>query len=276
MKKIILFMLAIAGLYSCEQETIPTYSGDDQIYFKYADEDISSYIIDSAFIRFGYDIEIKPDTIYKIGVKLQGKLTDYDRPVALEFINSQTTATVGRDIEFVQEESFVPAGSIYGYVAVKVYNNENLANDAVLKAALRLVPNEYFKTDYITTRIKPFNKDSVVATEFRLLFDNANEMPNFWANATYTTRFNMFFGAYSRKKFALLCELFKFNREYFTYDTSLTAAQITTLYNSRFPSALTMAWSKSFNLYLTEYKNTHDGQPLLEDDGTEMKGGIVY
>jgi len=280
MKKIILTIAVLAGIITaCEQESIPTFDTkdgiNDRIYFSYADKEITSYIIDSVFVRFGYDIVEKSDSVYTMEVKILGGVADYDRPVAIGYIDEITTARQGVDVELLPDLCFVPAGKIYGNVAIRLKNTDYL-KDKVLKVGLRLLDNEYFKTDYTRSYYQSSLKDTIITTQFKVLFDNAGDMPIFWANPTYAVRFNMMFGTYSNKKFRLICELFDIDRDYFTYDPSLTASEITSLWNVRFPMAILMGWAKAFNLYLTTYKLMHNGEAILEDDGTEMTGGQYY
>ncbi|MDR1762547.1 MAG: DUF4843 domain-containing protein [Dysgonamonadaceae bacterium] len=269
---IILTALAATAFYSCEYETLPSYSADDQIYFSYADERVPTYIVDSSFVRFGYDIVVKADTIVWIEVKVQGKMTDYDRPVNFGLIAEQTTAQLGRDVELLPEISLVPAGSVLGKIYLKLKNTAALDNNMFV-AAIELKENEYFKTDFVETSNATINKKGTInSTHFRIYFDNANEAPNFWVTSPYDGYLNLMFGRYSKKKFAILCDLFGFDREYFSYDISLSSDAISALFNSRFTSVLSTGWSRIFKLYLEDYRQTH-GEPLYEDDGTEMTGG---
>jgi hypothetical protein len=67
--------------------------------------------------------------------------------------------------------------------------------------------------------------------------------------------------------------LFGLNREYFTYDPETETAS--TVFGARFPIALAMGWATAFNRYLEEYKQIH-GEPMYEEDGSEMKGSASW
>jgi hypothetical protein len=273
MKKNISFLLlpVLLFFYSCEKETLPVYDSPDQIYFNYADNTVVAQVIDSTIVSFGYDFVIKSDSIFSIKVKVMGKVADYDRPVAF-VLDPTSTAKAGVDIDLIPEQSFVPADSITGKVTVRLKNTQTLTSQA-LKAALKLVDNEFFQTNYKTTIYSSVNNaGKIVSTEYRIWFNCFTDLPSFWAHTTYAVRFNSFFGPYSRKKFVILCDLFGFDWDYLSYPAGSTSAQISALYNARFPSALTIAWSRAFNTYLDEYESIN-GTRLLEENGQPMVGG---
>jgi hypothetical protein len=270
MKKYILLVILAAVFNACEYETLPVYSGENQVYFNYADDlyDANTPVIDSLLVHFGYDIVPKADTTITVAIKIMGSIADYDRPVDFIIIDSLTTAVVGQDIELLKDKSFITANKVTGKIAVKLKNTENL-NDTVLRVAFLLVENQHFKADYDQTRYASINnKGNIASNRYRILFDNSSDMPNLWAHATYAVRFNTFFGPYSTKKFRIMCELFHFDWDYFTYLPNETPS---TIFNARFPSTLTIAWARAFNRYLDEYAALN-GERLLEDNGTEMKG----
>ncbi|MDR1737403.1 MAG: DUF4843 domain-containing protein [Candidatus Symbiothrix sp.] len=267
-------ILTAAGFCACEYEPLPTYKADNNIYFSYADEVYSDRVIDSTFVRFGYDKVPKTDTLIGISVKVQGAIVDYDRPVSFTWIDSLTTSQIGYDVELLPDISYVPAGSDKGTIYVRFFNTEVLT-DTFLTVGLQLVENKYFKVDYTQTRHSSINKTGKInSTHYRLYVDNSNEAPNYWV--LKQKECDDIFGAYSRKKFALLCELFKFDRDYFSYDTSWSSSTISSVWGERFPSMLTIGWSRAFNFYLDEYKINNNGNYITEEDGSEMTGGAVH
>jgi len=269
---------------ACEYETLPTYSGIDQIYFEFADVEAGARSVgNSRTIKFGYDDIMKSDSIVRIRVKVMGTVTDFIRPVSFELdesINYEDEANdngdikivqIGRDIELLHNESFIPAGSITGVISVKLHNTDFL-NDITFAAPLRLVENEHFKTDYTHTRSAYINEiyNFDVGTMFYLYFDNASEMPNLWAHPSYFQHFTNAFGPYSRKKFELMTQVLTgCTREYFTY---LPHENPTTVFSDRFPIMVMTAWGRAFSIFLREYELQH-GEPMLEEDGTVMEGG---
>jgi hypothetical protein len=275
MKKYFYCLLVSLALFSsCEYETLPTYSGQNEVFFDYASSTVESSIIDSTFVRFGFDPVVKLDSTISIVVRTIGHVTDFDRPVDFTLDEAISTAILNGDVELLKDKSFISAGKTTGRIYVKVKNTEKL-NGQNLLAGLVLTENEYFKTAYKLTLHTSINKtEKIDATKYRVWFDNTSDIPQFWAHPTYATRLNMFFGPYSLKKFRIMCELFGFDWDYFSYPSDLTSTQISALYNVKFPSALSMAWSRAFNIYLDEYEILY-GERLKEDNGTVMIGGSI-
>ena len=278
MKKYIFItiMALIPLFYGCEYETLPTYSGADQIYFGYADVDAERHLVrnDSVVVKFGYDAVIKSDSVISIRVKVMGSVVDYNRPVNFILVDSTSTAHLGSDVELLTDQSSVPPGSTVGNIYVKLHNTENL-NDTSLVASLRLIENEHFKADYHFTRYADINKDSIiVSTQIRIRFDNENEMPNMWANPATKMYFDMVFGPYSRVKFALMCQILPgCTREFFTYASGENPQ---TIFSNRFPMGLLAGWARGLNTYLVTYKSEHDGTPLYDENGNEVKSGTMF
>jgi hypothetical protein len=275
MKKDILTLTAAGALIAmlcsaCEYETLPTYTGKQQVYFAYAGETMKDKIVDSLFVAFGYDLEIKQESLIYIGVKVMGKLADYDRPVRCIVVDTASTAREGQDVEFIADSSFVPAGKNSGQIVIRLRNTEYL-NGKRLKAALRLVPNEHFYTDYTSTRNTSINSaGSIVATQYKVYFDNDNAIPNLFV--AYQTMFYQAFGDYSDKKLNKVCELFGLTRDNFTYHPPKSAEQ---LLNELGGTSTFLAWGRGLNYWLRQYKADHDGEPFREDDGTEMTGSSL-
>lgn len=266
-------LTALLILYSCKYETLPTYSGIDQIYFAYAD--ISPYRSDSLIVRFGYDAVMKDDSIIGITVKVMGSVTDYVRLVDFVLVDSMSTAKLGRDVDLLHEFSIVPPNSVYGLIAVRLKNTEALLNDVTLTAMFRLVENEFFKTDYTRTSNTTINNQGrIVSTQFHVLFDNANEMPNMWAHPTWGQQLTNFLGPYSRVKFAFMCEVLPgCTREYFTYGSDENPQ---TVFNTRFELGLIAGWARTLHICLERYKEEHDGEPLRDENGQEVRSGTAY
>jgi hypothetical protein len=258
-------------LYACEYETLPTYSGIDNVYFRFA---YDGSLVDSTTVMFGYDLKPKTDSIVLIGVKAMGAVTDYNRPVSFELDESKSTAKLGRDVLLVPQVSMIRAGSTTGYVCIVVFNNEMLSDGNSLVAALRIVENEYFKADYVRNRSRFTGRNSnMVATEYRVRFNNTNERPNMWTPAARENDFNNAFGPYSREKFRLMCEILPgCSWEYFTYGPDESPS---TVFTRNFPMALVTGWARTLHFYLQYYKEVH-GEPLLDENGKEITSGAAF
>jgi hypothetical protein len=269
-KKYALFLTALCFLYSCEYELLPTYSGQDQIFFRYADEGMAINRVDSTVIKFGYDPEMKTDSTIRIGVQVMGAVTDFDRRVNFIMVDSSSTAKPG-DVELLHDRSMLPEGTNIVYISIKLHNTDAL-NDTMLLASIKLVENEFFKADYeISSRFSATEREQKNAVRFRVWFDNSSDVPNMWF--TYARRFNSFFGPYSRVKFDFMCQVIPgASREYFTY---LPDEDPGTAWRERFPMSLMGAWARRLNTALAEYEREH-GAPLLDENGNEVRGSTTY
>jgi len=260
-------------LSACEYETLPTYSGIDNVYFEYASVVGSSSVVDSTYVMFGYDLMPKTDSLIVILVKTLGYVKDYDRPVSFIFEEDRSTAQLGKDVVLYPELSMVPAGSTIGIIAIRVFNNESLNDGASLVAALRIVENEHFKADYTYSEVfrtspRYRNYD---ATRYRVRFNNDNERPNMWTPAAYETELTNSFGHYSREKFRLMCEILPgCSWAYFTYGPGQTPKEV---WDKNFPIALQTGWSRTLHFYLEYYKEVN-GEPLLDENGEEITSGV--
>jgi len=274
-QKFFLTLVAVFPLlFSCEYETLPTYSGVDQIYF--ANYDVPSgntSVTNGRIVKFGYDDVIKADSTITILVKVMGSITDFPRSVDFILDETKSSAKLGRDIELLHERSLVPAGVNTGRIVVKLKNTEAL-DDTLLVATLRLVENEFFKTDYIRTPSKYVNEHfKFESTEYLVLFDNAFEMPNLWAHPTHGAQITTAFGKYSRKKFELMCQVLPgCSRAYFTYKEGENPQ---TVFNSRFPIGVISAWARALHNYLLEYYEKN-GEWLLDENGEVIESGSAF
>jgi hypothetical protein len=258
-----MLLLAATLTGSCEYEKLPTYSGQDQIYFAYADNAMAS-VVDEQVLHFGYDEVEKWDTILYLNVKVMGSLAGVDRPVSFVLLDS-STATLGRDVELLPAQSFVPAGEPLGKIAIKVKNTAALS-DTVLVASIKLVGNEYFHADYTKTRYPNLNSEGkIVSTVIHVRFDNANEMPRLWFENL--DKCTVLFGEYSNVKFNLMCDVLGISRSYFSY----TEGNPDALFLERI-NTYAMAWVRAVNRYLNEHKEKN-GTSLHDEKGKEVKMG---
>jgi len=270
----IIICIAVVFLYACEYETLPTYSGVDNVYFSYAAVGGGGSVVDSTSIMFGYDMIPRADSLITIGVRILGSVTDYPRPV--DFVLEQrSTAQLGIDVELLHDRSVVPAGSINGRIVIKLINNESLENGASLTAAIRLIENEHFKVDYTFSERFRANSNfwNYNATRYRVWYNNNNERPNMWTPGAFESSFTHAFGSYSREKFRLMCEVLPgCSWEYFTYGPNETPLSV---FDRNFPTALLTGWSRAFHAYLENYKEVH-GEPLRDENGEEIRSGTAF
>jgi hypothetical protein len=266
MKKFLLLTLLPLVAASCEYETLPTYSGQDQIYYAFADAATEADLVNNVLVHFGYDLPQLPSKILSIPVKVMGSIAPHDR--AVNFKLDGGSAVEGLDIELLRDSSFVPAGSNTGRVMVRLLNTTRL-NDTTLNVLLRLQQNEHFNVDY-SEFYRWHQLDTVAdARAFTVSFDNAADKPNLWA--AQEALFTNLFGAYSDTKLELMCQLFGLTRDYFVYDADTENSL--EIFNLRFPGALTTTWVRYLNRHLKEYTETHNGEPMRDENGNEIISG---
>ncbi|MDR3297569.1 MAG: DUF4843 domain-containing protein [Prevotellaceae bacterium] len=266
MKKFFWLTLLPLLASSCEYETLPTYSGQDQIYFAFADATTAADLTNSKVLHFGYDLPQRPSQTLSIPVKVMGSIADFSRAVSFKLDGG--SAVEGLDIELMSDSSFVPAGSNNGRIMVRLLNTERL-NNTTLTTALRLQQNEHFNVDY-SEFYRWHQFDTVIdARLFLVSFDNAADKPNLWA--AQESLFSNLFGDYSNVKLELMCQLFGLTRAYFEYDSE--AENSLTIFNLRFPGALTTTWVRYLNRYLKEYADAHNGEPLRDENGNVIVTG---
>jgi hypothetical protein len=251
-KSFIITVLLLVLASSCSNDELPVYEDVGRIYFENSD---------LKDIKLGYDDPVKADSTVSIEVIIVGRLADVDRPITAEVIKTESTAIAGTDIEILP--SVIPAGETKGDLRVKVNNSEKL-NKMTLSARIRLTPNEFFHTD--------LNEGGRL--EYSVSFDAIADMPLLWTlpanNQDFTL--NQYFGPWSRTKELLLYELFGFTREFLEYDPA--TQNPTEVLNSRIPDKVAMGMIAQVNRYLRDYKSEHDGEPLLDENGIEIKMGL--
>jgi hypothetical protein len=254
---------------SCEHDELPTYNDVDRIYFDYAswartelyNQGYDSNNPNRMSVLFGYDKVSKTDSIVVIKVKIMGNIASVDRPVDAELLSDESSAIEREDLEILP--SVIPAGEVTGDLKIKLKNTEKLQTNTLL-ARIRLVPNEYFHVDYSYVIAYPTEMTGI---EFYITYDAKKEMPSLWQ--AMLTRFTQFFGAYSNTKLDAICAASGFTREYFEYDMETEDA--TTVFTARFPNPITFGLIVQLNHYLEDWKAAHDGQPLLDEYGNEVK-----
>jgi hypothetical protein len=249
---------------SCSNDKLPVYEDVSRIYFSWATALPAYTRSDNQTISLGYDNPVKSDSTIQIPVRLLGRLSDTDRPISAEVVRSESSAIPGEDIEILP--SIIPAKSDSGNLTVRIINSEKLTKNQVL-ARIRLTPNEYFHTDM---NVFP---GELTGLEYNIYFDSMSDMPNLWKDAPGLTTY---FGKWSKVKENLLCELLGITRDWFMYDANDIAiyGSPSAVLNSRMAPDIAFGIIAIVNRYLRDYKETHNGNPLLDENGEEVKTPI--
>ena len=256
------YLSLIPLILACKQENLPTYMDVDRVHFQWAKSSLSD---NWTQVNLGYDNPIKNDSTIAIPVAMIGKTADTDRPLTAEVIRAESTASPGNDIEVLH--SVIPAGKHEGTLLIKVKYSEKI-DTVTLSARLRLTPNAHFHVDYI----KAEGYGDRNGIEYNIFFDAKNDMPNLWADPEAGARLVDFFGAYSKVKLELLCEVFGITRDFFMYDPDggKTALQVL---GEKFGDAIIIGMIAQVNRYLKAYEQEH-GEPLKDENGNVIRMGL--
>lgn len=273
-KNNILLTVSVLLLASaCSYDTLPTYEDVDRVFFKWAGlansfKEQMEGSSDLIKVNLGYDNPVKSDSTILIGVSMMGHVSGQDRPISAELLENESTAIAGQDIEILP--SFIPAGKVEGQLAVRVKNSEKLSN-TTLTAKIRLVPNEYFHTDY-TLAYTPTGSLSKEKTglEYNILFDAKIEMPSLWADLGAGLMLTTYFGTYSNVKLQVICDVCGLTAAYFMHDPNTEKAL--DVLNARFSTGIVMGMISQVNRYLTQYRKEH-GEPLKDENGAVISMG---
>lgn len=271
--KIYLFRIAILTfllpLVSCEKEMMD-YKGAEGIYFAvqygptYGSERTWPYypFSDVEFVKLRGD-----ETTYQVKVMITGGLKDYDRKFTVEINPDSTTAVLGVHYKALPEGLFIPANAISATVPVTLMRTADLENE-VKTIGLRLVANENFKLSFPEWDAIPSYTSATgpIVQEFdaglhTIRINDFMVKPAVWIGSIQEgNRESGQWGAFSRKKIALMCEIM--NLTYVDFSSTATM-----------PSVLSGLVSSECAKYLIERFNA--GDPVLEDDGRLMYIGSV-
>lgn len=202
-----------------------------------------------------------------IKVMITGPVKAYDRPFTVEIDPDSTTAQAGVHFENISKTLAIPAGKMEAYVPVTLKRTADLQTSAK-SIGLKLVPNEHFKLSFTEWDAVPGYTASTsgIVAEFDASLHkiNVNDFmvqPAVWIGSIQAgNRESGSWGAFSRKKIELMCQLF--NLTYADFGSTVTM-----------PSVLSSLITAEAARYLIERYNAKD--PVLEEDGRLMYIGAV-
>lgn len=214
-----------------------------------------------------YPANITEETT-SIKVMITGPVKNYDRPFRIEINPDTTTAQAGVHYLPFPETYIVPANSIYGYIPITVKRTPDMLLENK-RIGLRLVANEHFGLAFPDWKAIPGLGESSLGAD--TAFDatlhtiNINDLmvkPAVWYGSVVaaTNRETGSWGAFSRKKMELMCQLFNLTYQDFSSETTMTLV-------------LTNLIASEMTRYLINQFNA--GTPVKEDDGRLMWCGSV-
>lgn len=245
-------LLSLLGFTSCSQEEIKTYSDTDNIYFspsvfKELKYDGLPYVADSTGVSFAFDNAAVQKKVYRIPIRVQGKLSDVDRKVKVT-IDPSSTAVAGTHFS-LPTDIVIRAGKEVDTIAVTMYRTPDLKLNKVT-LVLNLENNEFFTAKMQSAVTNAQTQKIINFTRFKLSFDDKIAKPIGWETG--------FLGAFTAKKFFLICDLLKLDPSIFNQKTSEPGV---TLPEQRYYASFTKR-------YLEDQKAS--GNIIYEEDGTEM------
>ena len=267
MKKI-LYMIALVwigiGMMSCEKK-LEDYHGEEGVYFfvQWGNEsgDTTKWASQSytpvefvGIVGNTYDVKIR--------VMTTGKVKDYDRTFRMSVDKDTTTAVEGLNYEPFEEMQVVKAGAAYSDVMIHLKRNENIAKEEKV-LGLRLLPSDDFTLSIPQwgnlTDLWPAEGGNVFdASVHKIIMNDFVVRPPRWLpSVDYASgdREGGLWGAFTQKKYRLICDQFNLS-----YGDFLTEASM--------PSAKRTVIKEHMVKYLQDLYDK--GTPVLEDDGRLM------
>lgn len=253
MKKILILsiiFLSILGLTSCDKEEIEAYQDTDNIYFSNAmfpPNNISAPLIDSTGFSFGLDNPAITGRIFKIPIRVQGRLSDVDRKVKLT-IDPSSTAVEGTHFS-LPENIVMHAGKEVDTIEVTVFRAPDMKKSA-FTLVLNLEENEFFTTKMKTKVINILTQKTMSFIRYKLTFDDKLTQPAGW--------YVPYLGVFTAKKFFLMCDLMNLDPAMFAQKLGAPGLSIPDV----------TYYQNFMQRYLADQKKS--GNTVYEDDGTEM------
>lgn len=268
----LLLLAFILPSASCKKEMM-TYEGMEGIYFAvrsgpyWASPESWAYrpYTNVEFVRYPADI-VEQDL--RIKVMITGPLKDYDREFVVEINPDSTTAVENVHYLPFPRTSIVPADSLFGYIPITVKRTAEML-DKNIKLGLRLVRNKNFDLAFPDWKALPdvgqTNLGTDTAFDATLHTININDLmvqPEVWRGSVVaaTNKETGLWGAFTRKKLELMCELLDISYVDFGSDETMSLV-------------LSSVIAGELSRYLVDKFNA--GTPVLEDDGRLMWAGTV-
>lgn len=254
MKKILILsivLLSFLGFTSCNQEEIETFKDTDNIYFSPSVFAIPisgvNVLTDSVGISFGLENPLIIEKMYKIPIRVQGKLSDVDRKVKVT-VDPSSTAVQGTHFT-LPDNIVMRAGHEVDTIEVKIKRTPDMKDKSML-LVLNLEENESFTTKMKTRITNVLTGKTMSYISFKISFDDKLTVPPGW--------FSGFLGTFTAKKFFLMCDLMHLEPSMFNQKLGSSGLSISDI----------QYYQSFMKRYLTDQKE--QGNIIYEEDGTEM------
>jgi hypothetical protein len=262
-------MVLVTGLSlaSCKKEMM-NYEGMEGVYFSVRSGSV--FIVPAGWPYRPYtNVEFVKQpagaTEYTANIKvtITGVVKDYDRWFRVQVVPDSTTAQAGVHYAPLAETYMVPANTIDGYIPVTLKRTKDLQT-AGKKLVLQLVANEHFGLSFPEWKALPGvgegSRGNDTAWDASIHTINVSDLwvqPQIWYGQVVsgTNKETGNWGAFTRKKLELMCQLFNLTYEHFGS-------------NETMPLALANLIKAEMARYLIDKFNA--GTPVKEDDGRLM------
>lgn len=245
-----ILFLTFFGFTSCEKEEIATYNDTNNIYFSdaiFPSNGINAPLIDSTGFSFGLDNPAITKRIYKVPIRIQGKISDVERKVKVA-IDPTSTAVAGVHFS-MPEEVFIHAGRVIDTITFTVFRAPEMKTKA-FTLVLNLEENEFFTTKMQTKVTNVLTQKTMSFIRFKLTFDDKLTQPPGW--------YAPYLGVFTAKKFFLMCELMSLHPEMFNQKLGAVGLSIPEI----------TYYQTFMKRYLADQKKS--GNTIYEENGTEM------
>lgn len=247
MKRILLSVLTAAGLFSCSEDKLDIYDGQDSVYFNVAREGRKQDSHDLAdTTRFSFVDRVIDDTLISLRVSVLGNVVPQERKFYAEIIPESTTGKEGVDFKMEKTEFVVPADSVFGYVQVLLFRTSVLL-DTSYQIGFRLKSSEDFSLALEKQVLNKENNKYVDLLNHYLVFSDHLDKPLRWDSGNLL-------GVWTVKKHLLINKLLDMDSEKW--------------------AAITPGKMSAISAYMRSYLQEHIDQgiefAIREDDGSFM------
>lgn len=247
MKTKVILLLCIAFLYACKEDDLMRYDSNTSIYFDFKNS--NKKVVGETTFSFAKGSVLVKDTIIGIPVAILGPVVPSNLDFKIIVVDTGTTANSSH-FEVLKDQ-FIEAGKGKGELKVRVFRRDDLT-DTILKIQFQLQPNENFHTDYYRSKEQIMDPDYMDRLNFTLYITDIYTAPEYWK-----TRYRLYLGDFSIKKFDLLCSMLLLTRE--ELEKALT------------DSAKLMNYASMLKAYLQQCKD--QGKTIMDGD-KEMTAGM--
>ena len=185
-KTILLSLLSVLILGSCDNDVSYPYQGKDAVYFQVN----STWSVTTDSIEYTFAGKGKEEDVVEVRVNLQGNMAATDRKIQVVVDPSKSTAEEGLHYQPLAEEYVLPANEFSVNIPVTVLKKDATLENKKVTLALQLKPTDDFDLG-ITER-----------TEVFLNISNMLKKPTYWEGTI-----KYYFGVYSRKKHELCIQI---------------------------------------------------------------------